>query len=263
MTIDEVDVIIGRTEVASDSEGCREAIISIEGSLLLVNKPYGETSFFAVNKIRQAITRATGIKRVKVGHAGTLDPLATGLLILATRGKTKELSQLLGLPKSYTVEMRLGITSPSFDLERPISIGENATLIDTSTVVRVIEGLVGIHAQTPPIFSAVKQQGKPVYLAARRGEDVVMVPKEIEIFSSKILSIQLPFVRFRVECSKGTYIRSLVRDIAATLGTVGLMTALERDSIAGWRSEEALTIEEVVGLLVSGVSYSTAEGKGS
>lgn len=223
-----------------------ERILSKEGALILVQKPYGETSFHAVNQIRKASSHVTGIRRVKCGHAGTLDPLATGLLIIATRGKTKALADIVGMDKTYRLRMRLGVTSPSFDLERPVEITGGDDMLTSDAVETAVRALEGEHEQIPPIYSAIKQQGKPVYLAARAGNTPVMTARTIMVHNVEILSDELPFVSFRVRVSKGTYIRSLVRDVAATLGTGGLLIDLEREAIGEWKSEDAATLNEVV-----------------
>ncbi len=239
---------MGRDALAQP-EAAREAIISEDGALLLVNKPYGETSFHVVNFIRHPIRVATGIKGVKVGHAGTLDPLATGLLIIATRRKTKQLAHLLGLEKTYLLRMRFGITSPSFDLERPIEIIGGEAGLTPEAVRAAIEALPGEHDQMPPIFSAIKQHGHAVYLRARKGKEVILATRPVVIHTSEVVSIDLPFATFRVRVSKGTYIRSIVRDVAESLGTGGVLVDLVRESIAEWRLEDALTLDEAINLL--------------
>jgi tRNA pseudouridine55 synthase len=238
--------LLNRESFLNDPAKAQESVISTEGALLLVRKPYGESSFHVVNIVRKAISQRTGIRKVKCGHAGTLDPLATGLLILATRGKTKELTQLIGLDKTYRIRMRLGVTSASFDLEQPIQISSDEQNITKESVESVLRALPGEHEQIPPIFSAIKQKGRPVYLAARKGKTPTMVARTIFIHDIEIISIELPYICFRTCVSKGTYIRSLVRDIATTLGTVGLLVDLERESISEWKSEDALTLDEVI-----------------
>jgi tRNA pseudouridine55 synthase len=238
--------ILDRTSCVADPVKTRECLISPEGALLLIQKPYGETSFRAVNRIRKSISIVTGIHKVKCGHAGTLDPLATGLLIIATRGKTKELANLIGLDKTYLVKMRLGVTSASFDLEQPVEIIGGEDSITKEAVESVIHALPGEHEQIPPIYSAIKQKGQPVYHAARKGRTPVMVARTIFIHNVEIISIQLPYITFRVRVSKGTYIRSLVRDIAAALGTGGILIDLEREAIGEWSVSDALTLDEVI-----------------
>lgn len=240
---------ITRQRAAASPGLCRQQILDPDGALILIDKPYGETSFHVVNKVRQAISRQTGIKRVKVGHAGTLDPLSTGLLVLATRAKTKSLSSLLGLPKSYVVTMRFGIHSDSFDLERPIKVMDSSPQLQEAQVQSVLEGFLGEQAQVPPVFSAVKQQGKPVYHAARRGDTITLDARQVEVYAIELLQLSMPNLIFRVECSKGTYVRALVRDIAERLGTWAVMTGLHRDSIDGWRAMDALSLTEAIDLI--------------
>ncbi len=237
--------LIDRSSLLADPTTAREQILSSEGALLLIQKPYGETSFYAVNQIRKAMSRVTGIRRVKCGHAGTLDPLATGLLIIATRHKTKELANLIGLDKTYRVRMRFGVTSPSFDLERPIEIIGDEQHITCEAVESAINGLPGDHEQMPPIYSAIKQGGQPVYHAARAGRTPVMTARSIFVHEVEIISVELPYITFRVRVSKGTYIRSLVRDIAVTLGTGGILIDLDREAIGEWRVSDAIPLNEV------------------
>ncbi len=241
--------ILNRASFLADPVKVRESILSPEGALILIQKPYADTSFHAVNRIRKAISIVTGIHKIKCGHAGTLDPLATGLLIIATRHKTKELANLIGLDKTYLVKMRLGVTSASFDLEQPIEIAESVQHITKEAVESAINALPGEHQQIPPIYSAIKQKGQPVYHAARKGRIPIMVARTVFIHNVEIISIELPYITFRARVSKGTYIRSLVRDIAATLGTGGLLIDLEREAIGEWKSENALTLQEAINLI--------------
>ena len=241
--------VLDRHAALRDPEGTRAQILSEEGGLLLINKPYADTSFYVVNKLRKAASHATGIKRLKCGHAGTLDPLATGLLILATRRKTKELAHLVGLEKTYVLRMRFGVTSPSFDLEQPIEVMGGEESLTEETVSHAVAALVGAHDQLPPVFSAIKQKGKPVYLKARAGQEVTLTSREIIVHEAELLACALPEIAVRVRVSKGTYIRSLVRDLAATLGTGGLLIDLEREGIAEYRSADAFTVREAVDLL--------------
>ena len=228
-----------------------ERITRPEGALILIDKPYGETSFYAVNQLRKLLSRITGIRRIKCGHAGTLDPLATGLLIIATRKATKLLQGLQGLEKTYLVRMRFGVTSPSLDLERPIEICNGAEKLNEENVRTAILSLPGEHNQMPPVYSAIKQQGQPVYKKARAGADIILTPRVIQVHDVSIVSIDLPEVMFRVRVSKGTYIRSLVRDIAFSLGTCGILVDLVRERVAEWSAENALALPEVVEFLIN------------
>ena len=243
-------IYVDRARALDDPLDAQEIICSEAGALILIDKPYGETSFHVVARIRSAVARLTGIRRVKVGHAGTLDPLATGLLIIGTRRSTKLLDSVLGEDKTYLLTLRLGLTSPSFDLETPISVITN----DFSKLSKIVleESLPqfrGLISQTPPIHSAIKQQGKPVYERARKGLVVEMVSRNVTVYDLEIVSFELPTVILRVRCSKGTYIRSLVSDIGATLGTGAVLTALVRESIGASSLQDALTLEEIVSVL--------------
>jgi len=249
--------ILDREFVLSNPTDAYERLGCKEGALILLDKPYGETSFFVVNRLRSAITRATGIRRVKCGHAGTLDPLATGLLILATRGKTKSLAELIGLEKTYLLRMRFGVTSRSFDLEQPMEFCDGAERLTEEEVRKAIESLPGEHNQMPPIFSAIKQKGQPVYKRARAGKDVTMVTRVIQVHQAQVVSINLPEVTFRVRVSKGTYIRSIVCDLAASMGTCGLLVDLVREAIGEWMVADALTLAEATRIIEESQSART------
>jgi tRNA pseudouridine55 synthase len=213
------------------------------GAFLLLDKPYGLPSFSGVHRVRKLLSEYSGQKKVKVGHGGTLDPLATGLLIVATRKATKQLHGLLHEKKEYVVTVRLGITSPSFDLETPIAIVQQTNDLSVETVREAILAMKGDHEQVPPIYSAVKIKGKPVYKHARKGRTPELAAKAITITEVAIVSIDLPFVTFVVTCSKGTYIRSLARDLGETLGTGAVVTELRRTRIGSFSVENALTFE--------------------
>ncbi len=245
-------IAIPPTLTLSDFERNPSSLLSLlndeQGALVLMDKPYGVTSFSVVHKLKYMLQQASRDKWVKVGHGGTLDPLATGLLILATRKATRSLTNLLGLEKTYWCELRLGITTPSFDLETPIKIIGGLENITSEKIEKVVNSFVGEQLQRPPIFSAVKLKGKPMYKHARKGRDMEMAQKSITIYSIKDLEIALPFVRFRAECSKGTYIRSLVSDIGTMLGTGAVMTNLRREKVGEWDVANAITSEMLMTL---------------
>lgn len=223
-----------------------EQCSSVAGAMLLVDKSYGITSFVPVYILRKILTKISGDKWVKVGHAGTLDPLATGLLILGSRRATRELTRFLGSPKEYRAELRLGITSPSYDLETPITVKAEFSGVLESDVRADLLSRIGVQQQLPPIFSAVKQGGKPVYLKARKGKPVTLEPKEIEIYGIEDIEVELPFVRFTVRCSKGTYIRTLVHDIGESLGIGAVLTALRRTRIGEYSVDNALEYDQLL-----------------
>ena len=210
-----------------------------EGRVLLVDKPLDWTSFDVVNKIRKKL----GIK--KVGHAGTLDPLATGLLIICTGKKTREIEQYMGLDKTYTGTLVLGAESPSGDLEtEPVPVGDPSSLSEEQirAATRVFTGSI---LQVPPAHSAVKVGGTPAYVLARKGKPVELKSRSVHIHEFEITDINLPEVDFLVTCSKGTYIRSLVRDFGAHLKVGAYMSALRRTRIGDFRVEDALTIDAI------------------
>jgi tRNA pseudouridine55 synthase len=208
------------------------------GQVILINKPLRWTSFDAVKKIRIL----TGVS--KVGHAGTLDPLATGLLIICTGKFTKKINEYMKQPKEYTGSFTIGATTPTYDLE---SAPENFMDISSITEEKIQQALtpfLGEILQTPPIYSAVKKDGKPVYLAARKGEDVVLEPRPVTIYGFEITKINLPELFFKVNCSTGTYIRSLANDFGKILGTGAYLSSLVRTRIGAYDLSEAATIDE-------------------
>lgn len=209
------------------------------GEVLLLDKPLTWTSFDVVRKVKNTLR----IK--KIGHAGTLDPLATGLLILCTGKKTKEIDQIQAQEKEYTGTFRLGQTTPSFDLETPVDAELPYAQLTEDEIRAATAPFVGLIAQTPPLFSAVKVNGERAYEVARRGDEAEIKSKQVTIREFEITRIALPEVDFRVTCSKGTYIRSLARDFGATLGCGAHLTKLVRTRIGEYRVEDALTMEAV------------------
>jgi tRNA pseudouridine55 synthase len=209
-----------------------------EGILILINKELRWTSFDVIKKIRNVLR----IK--KVGHAGTLDPLATGLLIVCAGKKTKEISNFMDLEKEYTGSMVLGKTTPSVDLETEFDSEKSIEHISESAILKLTEEFIGSISQVPPVYSAIKKDGAPVYLKARKGEFVAMEPRTVEVTEFVITSIQLPEVKFRLVCSKGFYVRSLVRDFGEKLGVGAYLSSLTRTRIGAYKLENALTMDE-------------------
>ena len=209
-----------------------------EGRVLLINKPLHWTSFDAVRKIRNLIR----IK--KVGHAGTLDPLATGLLIICTGKFTKKINEYQAQEKEYTGSFTLGAVTPTYDLESEPQNFKSFDFVTKELLAETIKQFLGEIDQTPPIHSAVKQQGKPVYLAARKGHDVKLEPRKITIKEFEITEIELPVVFFKVVCTTGTYIRSLANDFGQALGCGAYLSSLCRTRIGEFGLDEAMTIEE-------------------
>ena len=214
-----------------------------EGEILPIYKPYTWTSFQIVNKIRYHLSRKFGIKRFKVGHAGTLDPLATGVLLLCTGKATKRIEELQTKTKEYEAEIMLGATTPSFDLEHPIDATYPYEHITREMTEEVLKQFVGNIAQRPPLFSACKVDGKRAYDLARKGSDMELAPKQIRIDSIELLSFELPKMTIRVVCGKGTYIRSLARDIGEALGSGAHLTALARTRIGEYKLEDCINPE--------------------
>lgn len=222
-----------------------------EGEVLLIDKPLEWTSFDVVNKIRYAIAFSQKLpkRKVKVGHAGTLDPLATGLLILCTGKKTKAINEYQNMTKVYSGEMHLGYSTPSYDAETEPDATFETAHITPELIERVRQQFLGKIAQLPPIFSAVKVDGKRLYQHARKGrtsEDVKIEARPIEIFEFEITQIQMPKLRFRVSCSKGTYIRSLAHDFGKALESAAYLSSLRREAIGNFSVENAQSVEGLV-----------------
>lgn len=216
----------------------RDEIIET-GHVFLVNKPKGWSSFDIVKKIRIHF----GVK--KVGHAGTLDPLASGLLIVSTGKKTKEISKYSDLEKEYEGVMVIGERTPSFDSETEIIEKKDFSNIGTTDIENVFKSYIGIQTQKPPIYSAVKHLGKRLYKYAREGEEIKLKDREININMLKLLEFISPEISFQVACSKGTYIRSLVNDIGEKLGCGAYLKSLTRTRIGSFYLNDAFNIEEL------------------
>lgn len=214
-----------------------------EGVILAFDKPYRWTSFDVVGKVRWLICRRLGVKKLKVGHAGTLDPLATGLLIVCTGRATKRIEELQSGTKEYYATIRLGATTPSYDLEKPIDATYPWEHITREAVEKVLEKFRGTIEQVPPTFSACKVDGKRAYKMARNGDEVELKPKTLVIDEIELTECNLPDITIRVVCSKGTYIRALARDIGQALGSGGHLTALRRTRVGDYRVEESLNPE--------------------
>lgn len=210
------------------------------GQLLLIDKPLEWTSFQVVNKLRWAIRKKFNIKKIKVGHAGTLDPLATGLLIICTGKFTKRINDYQGLPKEYTGTFTLGSTTPSFDLETEVDKTYPTVHINEALIKDATAQFIGEIDQKPPLFSAIKRNGERLYNIARRGEVVPIKSRKISIYEFEITRIALPEVDFRVKCSKGTYIRSLANDFGRALNSGAYLSALRRTKIGDLSVNDAM-----------------------
>jgi tRNA pseudouridine55 synthase len=210
-----------------------------EGVVLLLDKPLTWTSFDVVRKVKNTL------RPRKIGHAGTLDPLATGLLILCTGKKTKEIDQIQAQEKEYEGTFRLGQTTPSFDLETPVDAEQPYAHLTEADILAAVATFLGKIEQIPPVFSAVKVDGKRAYELARKGQEAEIKPKTVEIKAFELTRIALPDIDFRVVCSKGTYIRSLARDLGVALGCGAHLTRLVRTRIGEYRLADAWTVAAI------------------
>lgn len=218
----------------------------IDGTCLLVDKPKGWTSFDVVNKIRSAIKHSLGLKNIKVGHAGTLDPMATGLLVICTGKNTKKLADYQGLPKEYTGTITLGATTPSYDAEtEPDAVFPTSHITDEQ-LESARQKFLGEIEQMPPMFSAIKVDGQPLYKKARQGIMVEVAPRPVTIYEFEITSFELPNIEFRVKCSKGTYIRSLAFDLGKALNSGGYLSSLCRTEVGKFNLEDAWHLDALV-----------------
>ncbi len=220
-----------------------------EGQVLLFDKPLNWTSFQLVNKVRWLIKRAYGIKKIKVGHAGTLDPLATGLLIICTGKFTKRIEEFMGQEKEYTGTISLGATTPSYDLETEINATFPTAHITEEQIQSMTARFIGDIQQRPPVFSALKKDGKRLYEFARSGETVEVPKRTVNIREFEITQVIMPNISFRVSCSKGTYIRSLANDFGAALNNGAHLSELRRTRIGDFRVSNSLKIDEFEDLL--------------
>ena len=230
------------------------------GEVILINKPLTWTSFQVVNKMKylirnsksqiripdpsQANNTQHSTNKLKIGHAGTLDPLATGLLIVCTGKQTKNIETYQAKEKEYTGTFYIGATTPCFDLEKPIDQNFPVDHITDELIIKTTEQFIGCINQTPPLFSAIKINGKRAYDIARAGQTAEIKPKQITIKEFTITKIELPFVEFKVVCSKGTYIRSLARDFGLALNSGAHLTALCRTRIGEYKLDDAMSIEQ-------------------
>jgi tRNA pseudouridine55 synthase len=216
----------------------------LEGQVLLIDKPLHWSSFQAVNKVKWALKKHLGLKKLKVGHAGTLDPLATGLLIICTGKFTKRIPELQGMEKEYTGTITVGATTPSFDLETEVNATFPTEHIDDILIHKTVNQFLGEIDQQPPVFSAIKKDGKRLYEHARKGEEVEIAFRKTTIHEFEITRVALPEIDFRVVCSKGTYIRSLANDFGKALGSGGHLTVLCRTKIGKFSVENAISPQD-------------------
>lgn len=217
----------------------------ITGEVLFFNKPLTWTSFDLVNKFRYKLSRKLKVKKIKVGHAGTLDPLATGVMIICTGRATKRIDEFQYQTKEYIATIRLGETTPSFDLETKVDATYPTDHITIDLLNQVLPSFVGTIEQVPPIYSACKVDGKRAYELARKGEEVELKSKTLVIDELELLEYNLPVIKIRVVCSKGTYIRALARDIGQALQTGAHLTGLERTRIGDVTLDKCMLPEEI------------------
>ncbi|GAH40637.1 unnamed protein product [marine sediment metagenome] len=215
-----------------------------EGQILSFDKPYGWTSYYLVNKIRYYLCKFTGIKKLKVGHAGTLDPLATGLIILCTGKATKGITEIQKMPKEYIAEITFGATTPSHDLETRINKTYDIEHITMSLIAEKLASFRGKIQQIPPLFSAKNINGVRAYKLARKGIRKQLKAAEIEIYDYNILDFISPVIKLKIKCSKGTYIRAIARDLGERVGSGGYLTALKRTAIGDYLLVNAINVEK-------------------
>lgn len=216
----------------------------LDGEVILIDKEMEWSSFDIVNKIRILLRRHLNIPKIKVGHAGTLDPLATGLVILCTGKATKKIESYMGLGKEYVAEIKFGATTPSFDLETEVDQTYPFSHISRERILETLKSFTGEILQAPPQFSAKQVKGKRAYQMARDGEDFTLNRNLVSIYENEILHFDLPVLRLRVRCGKGTYIRSLAHDLGAALDSGAHLTGLRRTQIGNYHVNDALKISD-------------------
>lgn len=224
----------------------------ISGEILVIDKPYRWTSFDAVKRLRGAVQRRLNAKRFKVGHAGTLDPLATGVLLVCTGRATKRIAELQEGMKEYVAEITFGATTPSYDLEKEIDATYPWEHITPELIAETLPKFQGHVMQVPPVFSAVKVDGKRAYNYARKGKEVEIKAKPLEIKELEVLGWEAPKLTLRVLCSKGTYIRALARDLGEAMNSGAHLTALRRTRVGDYTIDDAMSLDQALELIKDG-----------
>lgn len=224
----------------------------ISGEILVIDKPYRWTSFDAVKRLRGAVQRRLNAKRFKVGHAGTLDPLATGVLLVCTGRATKRIAELQEGMKEYVAEITFGATTPSYDLEKEIDATYPWEHITPELIAETLPKFQGHVMQVPPVFSAVKVDGKRAYNYARKGKEVEIKAKHLEIKELEVLGWEAPKLTLRVLCSKGTYIRALARDLGEAMNSGAHLTALRRTRVGDYTIDDAMSLDQALELIKDG-----------
>ena len=217
-----------------------------EGEIILIDKALNWTSFQVVKKIKNVLYKKTGIKKLKVGHAGTLDPLASGLVIVCTGKQTKKIQSYQDKEKEYVAEIKFGETTPSFDLETEPDQKYPVEHLTEDGVLDALKSFEGEQQQIPPVFSAKNLNGKRAYEYARKGKKIDLKPNRVVFYSLELLDFNNPYVTVKVECSKGTYIRAFARDLGNIMNTGAHLTALRRTRIGNYKVIDALTMDEFV-----------------
>ena len=221
----------------------------LNGQILLINKPLGWSSFDVVKKIKYLVRTKYKLNKLKVGHAGTLDPLATGLLIICTGKFTKKIAKIQAQEKTYTGTITLGGTTPSYDLETKVDANYETSHITKELIYQTTKEFIGEIDQKPPIFSALKSGGERLYEKARRGEKVAIASRKVIVRQFNIVSIKSPNINFEIKCSKGTYIRSIANDFGVTLNSGGHLSKLCRTAIGNYQLSKGMDIESFEKLL--------------
>ena len=215
----------------------------LKGALILLDKPKGWTSFDAVNKIRYALKSRYNIKKIKVGHSGTLDPMATGLLLICTGGWTKELHQLQGLDKTYIAEITLGIETDSYDAEGEVISQLPVPDLSMEGIKEIFKSFTGEFLQIPPVYSAIKKEGKPLYQLARAGKQVKPEPRQVTVFEIRLLKFESSNLTLHIHCGSGFYVRSLAHDIGEKLGCGAHLSALSRIKVGNYDLDHAWSMD--------------------
>lgn len=218
----------------------------VRGELILVDKPKGWTSFDAVNKIKSLIRHQLNLKKIKVGHSGTLDPMATGLLVICTGGWTKKLFELQGLDKKYEAEITLGIETDTYDAEGETINESSVPNLSLEEIKNVFEAFIGEIDQVPPSYSALKKEGKPLYELARAGKPVTPESRRVKVYDIDVISFEANKINLVVHCGSGFYVRSLAHDIGEKLGCGGHLSALRRTMVGDYSVRDAFSIEQIV-----------------
>lgn len=213
----------------------------LAGQTLLIDKPLQWSSFQAVNKIKHVLKSKFGLKKIKIGHAGTLDPLATGLLVICTGKSTKTIADIQADYKEYTGTFRVGATTPSYDMETQVNQTFDYLHITPDLVNEKLVDFTGCILQKPPVFSAIKKDGKRLYEHARAGEEVEVASRPVDVYEFEITRFELPELDFRIKCGKGTYIRSIANDFGAALGSGAYLSALRRTKIGKYDVKDAVS----------------------